>query len=72
MLILRKSSPKKYHFLAEGRNFQKNIGPTKDSMAYRQVLPRMPQRNFCDNRDKSPRKKCHANSNGLALVTEIT
>jgi len=33
MLILPESSPNIYHYLAEYCNFQKNIGPIKDSMA---------------------------------------
>ena len=32
MLILLKSCPNKYHFLAEYCIFQKNIGPIEDSM----------------------------------------
>ena len=32
MLILPKSSPNIYHFLAEYCNLQKNIGPVEDSM----------------------------------------
>ena len=32
MLIFPKSSPNKYHLLAEGANFQKNIGRKTDSM----------------------------------------
>jgi len=34
VLILPESSPKKCYFLAEYCNFQKNIGPKKDSMTY--------------------------------------
>jgi hypothetical protein len=33
ILILLKSRPDIYHFLAEYCNFQKNIGPISDSMA---------------------------------------
>jgi hypothetical protein len=33
ILILPKSSPNKYYFLAEYCNLQKNIGPVEDSMA---------------------------------------
>ena len=34
ILIMLKSSPDIYHFLAEYYNFKKNIGPVEDSMAY--------------------------------------
>jgi hypothetical protein len=34
ILILPESSPNIYHFLAEGRHLQKNIGPVEDSMSY--------------------------------------
>jgi hypothetical protein len=46
MLILRQPGSDIDHFLAEYCNFQKYIGPKSDSMSYRQVLPRMPQRKF--------------------------
>jgi hypothetical protein len=38
MLILRKSSLKKCRLLGHGHNFQKNIGPTEDSMSYSALL----------------------------------
>ena len=50
MLILPKSSPGIYHFLAEYCNFQKNIGPVEDSMAVAQNNIAGVENNYLKNR----------------------